>query len=51
MAKDLVCNMDVDPKKASKATHKGKTYYFCSATCQWAFKENPDQLLKSYQIF
>lgn len=46
MPKDPVCKMDVDAKKAAKATHKGKNYYFCSPTCQWAFKENPKQFVK-----
>ncbi len=46
MAKDVVCGMDVDEEKAAKTEHNGKTYYFCSPTCQWAFKENPEQFLK-----
>ncbi len=46
MAKDPVCGMEVDEKKASKIKHNGKTYYFCSPTCQWAFKENPKQFVK-----
>lgn len=45
MAKDPVCNMNVDEKKAAKAKYKGKTYYFCSPTCEWAFKHNPKQFL------
>ncbi|MBC8500383.1 MAG: YHS domain-containing protein [Nanoarchaeota archaeon] len=45
MAKDPVCNMDVDEKKAAKADYKGKTYYFCSPSCQWAFNSNPKQFL------
>ncbi len=42
-AKDLVCGMEVDEKKAAKKAYKGKTYYFCSPTCQWAFESNPEQ--------
>ncbi len=42
MVKDLVCDMDVDENKAAKMEYKGKTYYFCGPTCQWAFKENPE---------
>ncbi len=31
MAKDPVCNMDVDEKTAKlKTDYKGKTYYFCA---------------------
>ncbi len=45
MAKDVVCNMEVDERKSAKEKYKGKVYYFCSPTCQWAFKENPEQFL------
>ena len=35
MAKDPVCGMTVDEKKAAAtATQDGKTYYFCSAGCK-----------------
>jgi YHS domain-containing protein len=47
MAKDPVCKMEVDEKKAAKKNYKGKIYYFCSPTCQWAFEENPEQFLES----
>lgn len=46
MAKDSVCGMDVKEKKATKMKYKNKTYYFCNPTCQWAFKENPEQFVK-----
>ena len=46
MEKDLVCGMDVDEKKAGKKDYKGKTYYFCNPSCQWAFEQNPEQFLK-----
>ncbi len=46
MAKDIVCGMNVDPKKAGKSKYKGKTYYFCSPTCKWAFDNNPGQFVK-----
>ena len=46
MPKGLVGGMEVDEKKASKVKHNGKLYYFCSPTCQWAFKENPKQFIK-----
>ena len=42
LAKDLVCDMEVDENKAANMEYKGKTYYFCGPTCQWAFKENPE---------
>ncbi len=35
MAKDPVCGMNVDEKKAAgTAVYKGKTYYFCSLNCK-----------------
>ena len=46
MAKDPVCKMKVDEKKSSKIKYKGKMYYFCSASCQWAFKSNTKQFVK-----
>lgn len=46
MAKDPVCGMIVNEKTAAKKTYKGKTYYFCSPTCQWAFEKNPEQFIE-----
>lgn len=43
MAKDLVCDMDVDEKTAKwKTVYKGKTYYFCAPGCKKAFEEEPE---------
>lgn len=34
MAKDPVCGMEVDPKKAKfKAVKNGEAFYFCSKEC------------------
>jgi YHS domain-containing protein len=42
MAKDPVCGMTVDEKKAKlKSEYKGKTYYFCAASCKVTFDKNP----------
>ena len=41
MAKDPVCGMNVDEKKAITVVHDGKTYYFCSPACQATFEKNP----------
>ena len=42
--KDLVCGMTVDPAKAAAtATHKGKTYHFCSRGCSEKFNADPDK--------
>jgi YHS domain-containing protein len=47
MAKDPVCNMDVDEKKAAAtADYKGKTYYFCAPGCKKAFLQNPEKYLR-----
>lgn len=47
MAKDPVCGMEVDEKKAAaKSEYKGKTYYFCAPGCKKAFNENPEKYLK-----
>lgn len=42
VAKDPVCGMDVEPKKAAAtATHEAKTYYFCSRGCKDRFEREP----------
>ena len=47
MAKDPVCNMDVDEKKAAaRSEYQGKTYYFCAVACKKAFDANPQKYLK-----
>ncbi len=39
MAKDPVCGMQVDEKKAaSTSVYKGTTYYFCAAACKVAYR-------------
>ena len=47
MAKDPVCKMDVDEKKANhKSEYKGKTYYFCNVSCKSTFDKNPTKFVK-----
>ncbi|MFQ6058604.1 MAG: YHS domain-containing protein [Anaerolineae bacterium] len=47
MAKDPVCGMTVDEKKAAGTSeHMGKTYYFCSKGCKVAFDKDPEKYLK-----
>lgn len=42
MAKDPVCGMNVDEKKAGgTVAYDGKTYYFCSAACKATFDKAP----------
>jgi len=48
MAKDPVCGMEVDEKKAAaKLEYKGKTYYFCTSSCKEAFEKEPEKYVKS----
>jgi YHS domain-containing protein len=47
MEKDVVCGMQVDPKKAAgQSEFSGKTYYFCCAGCKRKFDANPVQYVK-----
>jgi len=42
MARDPVCGMTVDDKKAEfKSEHMGTSYYFCSQMCKATFDKNP----------
>ncbi|MDP2604969.1 MAG: YHS domain-containing protein [Deltaproteobacteria bacterium] len=46
MAKDPVCKMDVDEKKAvATSTREGETYYFCAQGCKNAFDKEPEKYL------
>lgn len=48
MEKDLVCGMQVDPKKAAgQSEYQGKTYSFCSLSCKRKFDANPAQYVPS----
>jgi YHS domain-containing protein len=47
MAKDPVCGMNVDEKKAKlKSEHQGKTYYFCAPSCKSTFDKSPAKYVK-----
>ncbi len=47
MAKDPVCDMDVDEKEAAGTSeYKGKTYYFCAPGCKKSFDENPEKYIE-----
>jgi len=46
MAKDPVCNMNVDEKKAAATSiYKGKTYYFCAKVCKEKFDKEPEKFI------
>ncbi len=48
MAKDPVCGMEVDEKKAKFTTdYKSKTYYFCSKACKDKFDATLNNLKKA----
>lgn len=38
--KDPVCGMEVDDKHDS-TSFEGKKYFFCCASCRWAFENDP----------
>ena len=45
MAKDPVCGMMVDEKKAKfKSDYNGKTFYFCAAILQNHFRQRPSKI-------
>lgn len=42
--KDPVCGMEIDKEKTKGTTiHMGKTYYFCSESCQEEFEKGPEK--------
>ena len=44
MAKDPVCNMEVNEKDAAAtSTYKGETYYFCAVSCKTDFDKEPEK--------
>ncbi len=48
MAKDPVCGMMVDEKKAKlKSDYNSKTYYFCAPGCKTTFDKNPAKYANS----
>jgi YHS domain-containing protein len=46
MAKDPVCNMTVDEKKAAATSvYKGVIYYFCAKSCKEKFDKEPEKFI------
>ncbi len=39
---DPVCNMKIGENSKFKSSYKGRTYYFCSASCKQNFDKNPE---------
>ncbi len=49
MAKDPVCNMEVDEATAAaKSEYNGTTYYFCAPGCKRAFDKEPEKYLSGH---
>ncbi len=47
MAKDPVCQMDVEPKHAAaQSQYQGQTYYFCAVACKTRFDADPGEYLR-----
>ncbi len=47
MAKDPVCNMNVDETEAADTSvYKGVTYYFCAKSCKEKFDKEPEKFLE-----
>jgi YHS domain-containing protein len=46
LAKDPVCNMSVDEKKAAATSvYKDTTYYFCARICKEKFDKDPEKFV------
>jgi YHS domain-containing protein len=51
VAKDPVCSMNVDEKKAAATSvYKGEMYYFCAKMCKEKFDKDPDKFVKKEKI-
>ena len=50
MAIDPVCGMTVSEDAKFQHVHQGKTYLFCSESCQHKFKDHPQQYLKQKKV-
>ncbi len=47
MAKDFVCGMEVDERKAGASyDYKGQTYYFCAPGCKDRFVKSPEDFIR-----
>ena len=47
MARDAVCGMKVDEKKAAgSSVYAAATYFFCSPNCKTEFERNPTRYVK-----
>jgi len=50
METDPVCGMAVDQQNAAgHSEYQGKTYYFCSLSCQQQFEQEPEKFTNTRQ--
>jgi YHS domain-containing protein len=48
VAKDPVCEMEVDPKKAAaQSNYQGQMVYFCAVECKVKFDRDPERYMSS----
>ena len=48
MAKDPICNMEIDEQTAEfKSQYASQTYYFCSEECKKQFELRPEQYARA----
>ena len=46
MAKDPVCGMTVDEKRAAATfVYRGQTHYFCAVACKEKFAKSPEKFV------
>jgi putative ABC transport system ATP-binding protein len=45
LARDPVCGASVQMDSAIALEHAGRTYYFCSRDCSWAFQQSPERFV------
>jgi YHS domain-containing protein len=48
MARDPVCQMEVEPAKAAaQSNYEGQRYYFCAVGCKQEFDKNPEKYVNT----
>lgn len=48
MAKDPICEMEVEPSEAAaNYEYEGTTYYFCAVGCKDKFAQDPEKYVES----
>ncbi len=47
MAKDPICEMEVEPSEAAATyEYQGTTYYFCAVGCKDKFAQEPEKYIE-----